>query len=138
MAKITGADKHKRRMNRLRGEAAVHEIGKALFAGGNLIQIEAQRSITEGAISGKGHIPSKPGEPPKRDTGVLDTNIETVLVEPLKVEVSSNAPYAAPLEFGTSKMAERPYMRPAVAKKREEVVKLVGGAVDVVIKRSGA
>lgn len=114
----------------------IRRVGGALFAGGQLIQVEAQVSITNGAVSGKGHVPSSPGEPPNQDTGVLANNIETVLVEPLKVEVSSNAPYAAALEYGTSKMAERPYMRPAVAKKRKEVTQLVRGAVAAVIRDS--
>jgi HK97 gp10 family phage protein len=52
----------------------------------------------------------------------------------MTVEVSANAPYAAALEFGTSKMAERPYMRPAVARKRKEAIALVRKAVrDVVV-----
>lgn len=122
----------------MRGPESVRLISKALYAAGNMIQVDAQISITEGAISGKGHVPSKPGEPPNQDTGVLANNIETVLVEPLKVEVSSNAPYAVELEFGTSKMEPRPYMRPAVARKKDEAVALVRQAVDKVIRESGA
>ncbi|WP_260923415.1 HK97-gp10 family putative phage morphogenesis protein [Novosphingobium sp. 9] len=52
------------------------------------------------------------------------------------VEVSSNAPYAAPLEFGTSKMAARPYMEPAKNAKRKAVTQLVRKAVDSVVRRS--
>jgi hypothetical protein len=122
MVKMIGAKAHVAHLRRMTGPEAVQEIGKALYAGGQLIEIEAEISITAGSVSGKGHVASKPGEPPNRDTGVLDGNIETATVEPLKVEVSSNAPYAAELEFGTSKIAERPYMRPATAKKRPEVV----------------
>jgi HK97 gp10 family phage protein len=55
-------------------------------------------------------------------------------VGPLKVEVSSNAPYAAALEFGTSKMLPRPYMQPATSRRRREVVELVRGAVTRVTK----
>jgi HK97 gp10 family phage protein len=55
-------------------------------------------------------------------------------VEPLKVEVSANAPYASALEFGTSKMAERPYMRPAAAKARPQVAELVKAAVTKIIR----
>jgi HK97 gp10 family phage protein len=54
---------------------------------------------------------------------------------PLRVEVSSNAPYSAALEYGTSKMAERPFMRPAVKAKRQRVTELVGKAVNIVVKR---
>jgi HK97 gp10 family phage protein len=54
---------------------------------------------------------------------------------PLSVEVSSNAEYAAALEFGTSKMAERPYMRPATQRKRAAVVAKVRAAVNEVTAR---
>lgn len=120
------------------GPEMIRTVGAALFAGGQGIQVEAQISITTGAVSGKNHVPSKPGEPPNQDTGVLSNNIETVQVAPLRVEVSSNAPYAADLEFGTSKMAERPYMRPAVAKRRKEVTFGVRDAVNHVIRKSKA
>ncbi len=134
MVKITGSDGISRRLRGLAGQEIVRKVGTALFAAGQMIQVEAQLSITEGAVSGKGHIPSRPGEPPKQDTGVLADNIETVLVAPLRVEVSSNAPYARALEYGTSKMAERPYMRPAVAKKKADAVRLVRNAVDAAIR----
>lgn len=136
MVKITGHDNVSRKLRGLAGEATIRKVGSALFAAGQMIQVEAQLSITEGAVSGRGHVPSRPGEPPKQNTGVLANNIETVLVAPLRVEVSSNAPYARALEFGTSKMAERPYMRPAVAKKKAEVVALVRQAVDAAIRQT--
>tara|TARA_Y100001951_G_scaffold100969_1_gene105156 strand:- start:2823 stop:3167 length:345 start_codon:yes stop_codon:yes gene_type:complete len=113
----------------------VRVIGQALFAGGELIQTHAQRSITEGAVSGKGHVPSLPGEPPNADTHHLANNIETTQPRPDLVEVRSNAEYAAALEFGTSRMAERPYMVPARNKKRREVTELVIEAVNHLAKR---
>lgn len=103
-------------------------VGPALFAGGEAIQVEAQNSITRGSVSGKNHVPSAPGEPPNNDTGVLANNIETVQVEPLRVQVSSNAPYSAALEWGTSKMEARPFMRPARDAKRAEIKKNVEDA----------
>jgi HK97 gp10 family phage protein len=134
MARVTGARRHSDRLRAMSGQAMIRRIGAALFAGGQMIQVEAQTSITNGAVSGREHVPSAPGEPPNQDTGVLANNIETVSVSPLKVEVSSNAPYAAALEFGTSKMGARPYMKPATAKKRREVIDLVHRAVDSVIR----
>jgi HK97 gp10 family phage protein len=85
-------------------------------------------------VSGRNHVPSRPGEPPNQDTGVLASNIETVQISPVLVEVSSNAPYSAPLEFGTSKMAARPFMRPARDKMRAEVTELVRRAVAKIAK----
>lgn len=60
---------------------------------------------------------------------MLDRSIETVVVDLLKVEVSVNAPYAAALEYGTSKMAPRPYMAPAVARNRKKVAEHVARVV---------
>lgn len=163
MVKITGDGGHRRRLQGIRGQRMVRKVGTALFAGGQAIQVEAQISITTGAVSGKGHVPSSPGEPPNQDTGVLADNIETAQVAPLKVEVSSNAPYAAALEegskrkagtaarsfsaeskkqgpvkmeYGDSTIAARPYMAPATAKKREKVTQLVRKAVDDVLQTS--
>jgi hypothetical protein len=114
----------------------VREVGKALFAAGEMIQVEAQISITAGAVSGKNHKPSAPGEPPNNDTGDLASKIETRQVAPLVVEVSSNSEHALPLEVGTSKMAARPSMGPARDAKRKEVTQLVRKAVDRAVKRS--
>lgn len=116
------------------GQQLIERVGKALFAGGEIIRAETAHLITLGAVSGKHHIPSLPGEPPNEDTGVLRTNIETTQTAPLRVEVSSNAPYASYLEFGTSRMAPRPYMRPATRAKKDEVVMLVRRAANEAIK----
>jgi HK97 gp10 family phage protein len=133
---IIGGKAHIARLRKLAGEDMVRQVGKALFAGGEIIAGEAQRSIMEGAVSGKKHVVSKPGEPPKNDSHVLHNNIETAQIAPLVVEVSSNAPYSAPLEFGTSKMAARPFMRPARDKKRKEVEQLVKQAVASAVRHS--
>lgn len=130
MAKIAGAERHTARLRAGISPAGAQFVSSALFELGNRVQVDAQTSITEGAVSGAGHVPSKPGEPPNNDTGVLASNIETIQAEPLKVLVSSNAPYAAPLEFGTSKMAARPYMRPALQKNRDRIAKRLAAAVD--------
>lgn len=136
MPRITGRERVDARMQGMAGEETIRRVGAALFAGGEAIRAEASHMITEGAVSGKGHVPSAPGEPPKEDTGTLRTHIETTQIAPLKVEVSSNAPYAAYLEFGTSRIAERPYMRPATDRKRQEVIDGVRAAVNEAIRKS--
>jgi HK97 gp10 family phage protein len=129
MVKITGQKEQEARIKSLSGPETVRQIGAALFAAGSIIEVEAARSITDGAVSGKGHVASRPGEPPSADTHLLDRSIETVQVEPLKVNVSANAPYAVPLEFGTSKMAARPFMAPAVQRKRAQVTNTIQRAM---------
>jgi len=138
-------------MRRMPGFVERH-VGPALFVAGNRIQTAAQISLTTGAVSGQNHTPSAPGSAPNNDTGVLANNIETVQVNRLKVqvtssasgsdtdggefgpgkaaaEVSSNAPYAAALEFGTSRVAARPYMAPAANKERKASERIVQQAV---------
>lgn len=133
---MPGAKAHIARLKKLTGPGMINAVGKALFHGGEIIQTEAQISITTGAVSGKNHVPSAPGQPPNQDTGVLAGNIRTTQTAPLVVEVSSSAPYAAHLEFGTSRMAARPYMAPARDKKRSEVTRIVREAVERVVRRS--
>lgn len=119
------------------------EVSKALFTAGEVVEGEAAHSITTASAGGqKGgkhqHVRSRPGESPNAETGVLDRNIETVQVEPFRVEVSSNAPYSAALEFGTSKMAARPFMRPAIQVTRKKVQQIIADAVSRSAKSAGA
>ncbi|MBB4616909.1 HK97-gp10 family putative phage morphogenesis protein [Sphingomonas abaci] len=139
MPKITGGKAHAARLKFMVSAEAQRQVGAALFAGGDLVKDEAQGSITRGSAGGqKGgkhqHVRSLPGQPPNEEFGGLRRDIENVQLELLRVEVSSNAPYAAALEFGTSKMAERPYMRPAVAATRDAVTELVRRAVAHIAK----
>lgn len=127
---VIGGLQHKRRLRHLRSPQVRKRIGAAIFAGAQEIQTQARLLITAGSVSGKGHVASLPGEPPNRDTGTLDTNIEAVRTGALTSEVESNAEYGLALELGTSKMAERPYMRPATAMKRNRPAELVDRVIE--------
>lgn len=126
---VSGGNRFRAQLRRAAGPAGERLIGAALFAAGDIVATEAQHSITAGSVSGKGHEPSRPGQPPSNDTGVLTGNIEVVQKSPTLVEVSSNAPYSKPLEFGTSRMDARPFMAPALDKSRKAAVALVGKAL---------
>jgi HK97 gp10 family phage protein len=127
MAKVAGADKVRQRFTRMAASRTLTD--RALYAAGQMIEIEAELSITRGSISGKGHVPSRPGEPPNADTRLLDTSIDTIVVGPNRVDVVSSAPYSAALEFGTSKMEARPFMGPAARAKQADAVDLIARAV---------
>ncbi len=135
MVKISGAKRVNERLTRMSGPDKIDLLNRALETAGEMIQTEAQRLITTGSVSGRFHVPSLPGEPPSNDTSHLKGNIRVALVEPLRVQVTSEASYASALEFGTSKMQARPYMFPATQNKRANVVKLVKSAVSITIKR---
>lgn len=133
---MLGREKHINRLKKLAGHEIVKAADRVLYVGSDMIRAEAFQSISRGSISGKGHVPSRPGEPPNRDTGVLQAGLDNRLVKPLVAEVSSNAPYAGAMERGTSKVAARPYMRPARDKKAPEIQKLFEQEIGKLVKRS--
>lgn len=129
MAKVTGEFNHIKRLLAARGPEIQREVGQALYVAGDLIAKEAQISITNGSVSGAGHVASRPGEPPNADTRQLDTHIRVDKTGPFSIEVGSFAPYSSFLEFGTSRMAERPFMKPATHKMKPKALKLVELAI---------
>lgn len=137
MPRITGRKEAGARLQRMSGHDKVELVGQALMAGAEEIKAYARQKITEGAVSGKFHVPSKPGEFPKNDEGILAAGIVPARIAPLRAEVSSNAPHAVPLEAGTSKMAERPHMGPSARAKRKRVVELVTKAVNIATQKRG-
>lgn len=73
------------------------------------------RTTTGGTIIGLD--PSKPGEPPKKITGIYQNSIRHAVVRtPGEVVglVGTDQKRAPALEFGTSNMAPRPHFRPAL------------------------
>jgi len=110
----------------------------AIYAIADLVATDAAISITAGAVSGKGHVPSAPGSPPNADTHTLDRSIHVERIGPLVARVVADAPYAAIQELGGTAggvtLPERPFMRPAGAKNRDSGIKLMTAAVDRVLK----
>ena len=77
--------------------------------------LSAGNVYTRGTVE---HVASKPGSPPNQDRGTLTRNIRVTLNDDLTADISSNATYSESLEFGTRKMAARPFMTPAVEGQR--------------------
>lgn len=124
---IMGAENYSKRIGNIANAATRRNVSKAVYVGADSIRVEARRKIADGAIQGAGHVPSAPGQPPNWDTGYLANNITTQQVGEFVADVTSSAksddghPYAVDLEYGNSKMAARPYMRPSANDKREEI-----------------
>lgn len=109
------------------GQKTGQEVGRAVRRGGRAIENTAVESIKEQTPGGrlyrsrgdktKLHPASPPGSPPNADTGELDTGITSTQIEngPERYinHTASNAPHGPPLEFGSSRMAPRPFMSPA-------------------------
>ena len=105
-------------------------VGRA----GNLVRNTAVTSINQGAASGvtyekynprRTHTASAAGQPPATDTGFLVNNIVLDIDNNgLGANVESRADYSAFLEFGTSKMAARPFMQPALEENKPKINRL--------------
>jgi len=108
---------------------------KGLVARSTLIvEGHAKKSIASGSPSGRtytrgavSHTASSAGQPPATDTGFLVNNITSrVKTEGNEVigQIIASAPYAKPLEFGTSSMSPRPFMQPALNKNRARIKRI--------------
>ena len=95
-------------------------------------QNEAVRGIQRGPANGRTykrgtvtHTASAPGQFPMSDTGRLASNVESILATPanIRAKVGTNIIYGAYLEFGTSKMAARPWLQRSFRQAAEGVAK---------------
>ena len=119
---VVGMDKHIRRLREIHDSVESGTV-MALLEAGESVRQYAMESIRDGTIRGRGHVPSRPGEPPKGDTGVLELGIVVELRASEKtVNVISTAIYSAALEFGTFRIAPRPFLRPALHANRDRLV----------------
>lgn len=135
--KIEGTDKLNRATQEMR-EAVARELQIALRAGGERVRDEAISSITEGNKSGRiykrgnvTHRASAAGEAPANDTGRLAGSIQAIQKdnEALVIAGRGAVKYARFLEFGTERMAERPFMVPALEKNRAWIIERLQKAV---------
>jgi len=115
-------------------------VAQAAFVGGQMVRAEAIDSI-QSSSPGKEvsrtraggntykHIAAGPGEAPNTDTGRLVNSIQ-VEVKQNDVYVGSSLGYAPDLEFGTSKMAARPWLNPALESNKDKIKKLMKEGVN--------
>jgi len=106
--------------------AAFDEIFKAITKASIYVQGHIKRKIGKGG--GKPHRPSRPFEPPRRDTGVLASSINyEVVIEKnkihgyvgvdekhLKSKSTTLVDYGLVLELGRKNMQPRPYLVPSL------------------------
>lgn len=121
------------------GEVVTRHLLEAMQGGAMMVANDAKRSIARGPKTGRiytrrgvEHQASAPGEPPATDTGALIASIVSdATVEGSKVlgHVEARAPYAVHLEYGTRKMAARPFLTPAIERNRRRIGELITAAV---------
>lgn len=114
------------------------EVGKAVTGTALELQGDVKKRIQRGPASGRTyrksnptrvHQASAPGQAPATDTGRLVSSITFDTQGPLTATIGSRLVYALWLEYGTSRMAARPYFRPAVEAMRAKFVKRLEAAV---------
>ncbi len=79
--------------------------------------------------TGRPHQASAPGEAPAILTGFLSNSILPTFPSPFEGVIAIGAQYAPYLEYGTRRMAPRPYVAPALKSTLEEFAKpgVIGG-----------
>lgn len=88
----------------------------------------------------KAHHPSLPGNPPARDTGNLSNSIryevhsEGQEIYGVVGSTQKDPDYAVYTEYGTNKMAPRPWLRPAMQKNNDWIKKSIAIAVANTLK----
>lgn len=114
------------------------EVGRAVTGTALELQGDVKKRINRGPASGRVyqkqnprrvHQASAPGQAPATDTGRLVNSIFFEVQGKLTATVGSRLVYALWLEYGTSRMAARPYFRPAVEAMRVRFVKRLEAAV---------
>ena len=103
-------------------------VQSIIALGGQLVRNTAVKSIqqhqSQGVTYGN-HTASTAGNPPNSDTGYLASNIFVVIDQnKMGSSVESRADYSEALEFGTSKMAARPFMQPALEENRRKIIQM--------------
>lgn len=79
--------------------------------GERIVKQSMQQSPATGMTYGS-HVASSAGNPPRIDTGTLVNSINVQAVKDRVWRVNAGTEYAAWLEFGTQRMAARPFMNP--------------------------
>jgi len=96
--------------------ARLDEIAANLGVRTDSVVAMLANEVVGNAVSSFGESPSKPGDPPGVDTGALRASVHAEHTGPNQYTVSDGVEYGAYLEYGTPRMAARPWLGPAVFK----------------------
>lgn len=103
-----------------------------------LVERDVKQSMVGG---GEPHVPSRPGEPPHVDTGDYRRRIHSVVSARrgrITGRVISGSRQAMALEFGYApgNLAPRPHLRPALARQRAAIERVLGARVRSLVGRN--
>lgn len=108
-----------------RKTAVAGNVAKAILQACLLVERQAKMDMRNTPTS-----PSSPGDPPAIDTGRLVASVTHVIEgggfsKETKGYVGTNVDYGRHLEFGTSTIAPRPWLTPALESKKKEIKALI-------------
>jgi len=118
--------------NEKRGKDAAKELKISMVRATSVVEAHVKKSIKQKGggrrYPRKGqppHFASAAGRPPATDTGNLGNNISTSVKGradgAVIGQIIAATDYAIHLEFGTSQMAARPFMTPALRQNRRKI-----------------
>lgn len=115
-------------------------INEAVEKAASDLEKELKKSILTGEKSGelynsgnKLHRSSAPGQAPANDSGKLANSIGHKKIKDNEFDVTIKSNYAIILEFGTSRMQARPFIRPGI----EKVRKRLSSAINAIRRKNG-
>lgn len=122
--------KYRINLNLTGAEAAIRrKLVIGLSRAVSAIEARVIKSLRQ-KLNRDGRTPSLPGQPPAERSGDLATKSIGTSVDPITLTASigtiAGSPgsiYGKMLEFGTSRMAERPFLRPAVFNHKASIIK---------------
>lgn len=139
-AEVLNADRIIKKLSQL-PDNLKQPITKALLQSAGEMQAYAvprlQRNSGTGRTykrGGRTHVASSPGEFPNADFGALVKAMRFEPRGPLEVVWGAFISYAKFLEFGTSKMAARPFIRPTFMAFKSKATTRVRDAVQAALK----
>lgn len=134
-AQVHGSDKLKRQLTAIGGAVSDQTFVRALTAGALLIQNEAKRRAPyrTGNLRRSIHIGGA-GDLNPEGSNIVDRGPEAVpdpVVDGnrISVYVGTDVEYGIAVEYGTSKRAAQPYLRPAVDSQADAVQREIGEAL---------
>jgi hypothetical protein len=107
-----------------------HEMSNRMAVACRLVMNHAKVLLSVSGTGGKpgskrryGSNPSKPGEPPHKQYGVLREHVATEVIR-MRGRVGTNKEYGRYLELGTRKMAPRPWLKRSLDETKADIRRL--------------
>lgn len=136
MSKVVSGDVELIRKLRSLKSGVGNGMDQVVMAGANTLEGIIKQSMNKGPHGrtyrrgGKVHRASAPGEPPAIDFGHLINSLQSELVASTAgmatAAVQTNAEYGPALEYGTARVAARPFMRPPLDERINDISRVMG------------